>query len=184
MATDETTDSTAVRDDDTIRWGRERWEVKFGLDAATAMETVSSIVRVREILIEFMDGYLSEAGMNFGEYDILNVIDVVGGGSMPLGKIGLNARRFFTHQTSVTNVVSRLVDRGLVATRRDISDGRVTIAEVTPVGRRKLKKAHAILSEVQFGLDGLSEADMVKLNDLLFKVRVAHDDARPSGGRN
>ena len=40
---------------------------------------------------------------------MLQVIADYGKGSLALGKIAPKARRFFNHQTSMTNVVSRLV---------------------------------------------------------------------------
>jgi len=170
--------AVATKDRDSIRCGREHWEEKYGLAAGSSMETVSSIVRVREILVEFMDGHLAGADMSFGEYDLLNVIEV--GGSMPLGKIRENARRFFSHQTSVTNVVSRLADRGLVSLSRDPADGRVTLAQLTRLGTRRLKKAHELLAAEEFGLAGLDETEKADLTALLLKVRVSHDDLRPS----
>jgi DNA-binding MarR family transcriptional regulator len=140
------------------------------------MEAVSSLVRARELLIEFMDQQLEEVEMDFGEYDLLAVIDM--GGTMPLGKIRENARRYFNHQTSATNVVQRLVDRGLVSMRRDRNDGRVTLASLTPLGARRLRRAHEILAGFEFGLEGLSKTEQRQLNDLLYKVRIARGDVR------
>jgi DNA-binding MarR family transcriptional regulator len=161
---------------DPIAAGRERWERKYGSGAADAMEAVSSLVRVREVLVNFMDEQLSEAGMSFGEYDVLQVIADYGNGSLALGKIAPKARRFFNHQTSMTNVVSRLVDRGLLTTRQDPGDKRVTLAELTALGKRRLKKAHETLARHQFGLDGLGRQEQRDLNALLYQVRLAHDD--------
>ena len=161
---------------DLIAAGRERWEQKYGSSAADAMEAVSSLVRVREILVNFMDRYLSEVGMSFGEYDVLQVIADYGNGSLALGQIAPRARRFFNHQTSMTNVVSRLVDRGLLTMRPDPGDRRVTLAELTPLGKRRLKKAHETLAGLQFGLEGLSRQEQRGLNALLGQVRLAHGD--------
>ena len=162
---------------DPIAAGRERWERKYGSQAADAMEAVSSLVRVREVLVNFMDQQLAEAGMSFGEYDVLQVIADYGNGSLALGKIAPKARRFFNHQTSMTNVVSRLVDRGLLRMRQDPTDKRVTLAELTPLGKRRLKKAHETLAGAQFGLEGLSKQEQRDLNALLYQVRLAHGDA-------
>jgi DNA-binding MarR family transcriptional regulator len=161
---------------DPIAAGRERWEQKYGTGAADAMQAVSSLVRVREILVNFMDDHLSEVGMSFGEYDVLQVIADYGNGSLALGKIAPRARRFFNHQTSMTNVVSRLVDRGLLTMRQDPGDKRVTLAELTPLGKRRLKKAHETLAGLQFGLEGLSRQEQRDLNALLYRVRLAHGD--------
>ena len=161
---------------DPIAAGRERWERKYGGNAADAMEAVSSLVRVREILVAYMDQYLNDASMSFGEYDVLQVIADYGSGSLALGKIAPKARRFFNHQTSMTNVVSRLVDRGLLTLRQDLGDKRVTLAELTPTGKRCLTKANETLASVQFGLDALSRNQQKALNALLYQARQAHGD--------
>ena len=140
------------------------------------MEAVSSLVRVREILVSFMDQHLADAGMSFGEYDVLQVIADYGDGSLALGKIAPKARRFFNHQTSMTNIVSRLAERGLLTMRQDPSDKRATLAELTPTGKRRLKKAHQTLANAKFGLDGLSRAEQRALNALLYEVRLSHGD--------
>jgi len=47
----------------------------------------------------------------------------------------------FTHQSSVSVVVSRLASRRLVRRKRGGGDGRRTEVELTPVGRRMLQRA-------------------------------------------
>lgn len=161
---------------DPIAVGRAKWEKRYGADASAAMEVISSLVRTREILVTYMDRYLADADIDFGEYDVLCVIEIFGDGSLPLGKIADKARRYFHHQTTMTNVVSRLADKGIVSKRADPNDGRVTLIELTPKGKRQLQKAHAILAARQFGFGELSEDEREQLNELLFRVRKAHGD--------
>jgi DNA-binding MarR family transcriptional regulator len=163
---------------DSIAAGRSRWERKYGHAGAPAMEAVSNLVRVREIVVDFMDSYLSDCDVNFGEYDVLAVIGDSEQGPMPLGKIGQKARQFFNHQTSITNVVSRLARRGLVTMRPDPNDGRVTLVMLTPLGVRRLRKANQIMTHVSFGIEGLTAGEQTQLTELLVKIRVAHGDAR------
>ena len=163
---------------DRIAAGRSLWEHKYGSAGAPAMEAVSNLVRVHEIIVNFMDKYLADCDMTFGEYDVLAVVGDLGRGGMPLGKIGEKARQFFNHQTSITNVVSRLADHGLVSTRSDPRDGRVTLVSLTPTGVRRLRKANQTMAGLNFGLGGLTEAEQAQLTALLVEVRVAHGDAR------
>lgn len=51
------------------------------------------------------------------------------------------AARTMTHKSSVSVVVSRLVERGLVRRRRSSSDGRSIVVTLTPAGRRALERA-------------------------------------------
>ena len=164
---------------DSIRWGRDRWAAKYGTEHAAAMETVSSLVRVREVLIDFMESHLEASELTFGEYDLLNVIEMIGGGSLALGKIRRHARRFFNHQTSVTNIIKRLAAKGYVETSSDPEDGRVTMVAVTSLGRRRLNAGHRALAKVGFGLEGLPVKEQEQLNELLFEVRTLHGDVGP-----
>jgi DNA-binding MarR family transcriptional regulator len=164
---------------DSIRWGRNQWEAKYGHDHATAMEAFSSLLRTREVLVDSIDRQLSKLDLTWIDYDLLSVVDIIGGGAMALGKIRHYVRRFIVHQTSITNVVARLADRGLVVTNPDDDDGRVTIVQLTPLGRRRLRRAHTILAENDFSLDALTPAQQRALIDLLYAVRLANDDVHP-----
>ncbi len=51
------------------------------------------------------------------------------------------AARTMTHKSSVSVVVSRLVERGLVRRRRSSADGRSIVVTLSPAGRRALERA-------------------------------------------
>jgi DNA-binding MarR family transcriptional regulator len=163
---------------DSIAEGRTRWMQKYGAQGGAAMETASNLVRVHEILVNRMDEELAQCDLTFGEYDVLAVIGEFQSDPLPLGKIGPKARQFFNHQTSVTNVVSRLIERGLVRTKHDPVDGRVTLVALTPTGARRLRKANRAMTDVQFGLGDLDDAERAQLTALLVKLRAAHGDLR------
>jgi len=143
------------------------------------METFSSLLRTREVLVDWMNEQLASLDMSWIDYDLLSVIEFIGGGQMPLGKIRFYVRRFIVHQTSITNVVARLSDRGIVTTHQDANDGRVTVVELTALGRRRLRRAHTILADDDFGLGGLSKSQQSTLIDLLQTIRGEHNDVQP-----
>jgi DNA-binding MarR family transcriptional regulator len=163
--------------------GRDRWAAEYGTEHAVSMETVSSITRTREVLVDFMESRLLKHDMNFVEYDVMSIIELIGCGSVPLGKIRYYARRHFSHQTSVTNIVNRLAKKGFIELVVDTADRRVTFAQLTAVGRRRVRAAHLALADADFGLDGLSEKEQRQLNHLLFKVRALHGDTGPVESR-
>jgi len=51
------------------------------------------------------------------------------------------AARTLTHKSSVSVVVTRLVERGFVRRHRSSSDGRSIVVTLTPAGRRALERA-------------------------------------------
>ena len=144
------------------------------------METVRALVRAREVLVEFMEQHLASVEMNFVEYDVLSVIEI--GGATPLGRIKETSRRYFSHQTSVTNIVSRLERRGDVSLQRDDEDV-VTLVHLTRRGATRLRKAHETLAAVEFGLAGLRDADKRSLNALLYRIRAEHGDVGHAADR-
>lgn len=164
---------------DAIRWGRDQWEAKYGSEHGSEMETLSSLLRTREILADWMDNRLADLDLSWIDYDLLSVIEFIGGGSMALGKIRNYVRRFVVHQTSITNTVARLTDRGIVTTHTDANDGRVTKVKLTPLGRRRLRRAHNVLADNDFGLGALSRDQQRTLIDLLYAIRLSHNDIQP-----
>jgi DNA-binding MarR family transcriptional regulator len=164
---------------DRIAVGRRSWEGRYGTAAGAAMEAISNIIRVREIIVNFMESYLAELDLNFLEYDVLSVIAEADAGGLPLSQIGKGARKYFGHQTSITNVVTRLDERGLVTISPDANDGRVTRAALSRTGTNRLRKANQMLAEVSFGVGALSKAELEMVSALMFRVRAEHGDAAP-----
>ena len=133
-------------------------------------------MRVRELVVRDMEGCLAGLEMNHLEYDVLTVVAAGEPDGVRLGQIGRRAQKYFGHQTSITNVVTRLADRGYVATRRDQVDQRATRVALTRVGWNRLRKANDALTEARFGIGVLTTAELAQLTQLMMKVREAHGD--------
>lgn len=162
---------------DEIAVGRQHWRARYGAGAAAAMEAVSNLVRVRELVVHDMEAHLAELEMSHLEYDVLTVVAAAGGaGGVRLGQIGQRAQKYFGHQTSITNVVLRLVDRGFVVTERDPDDQRATVVSLTRVGTARLRAANDALTSARFGIAALTGAELAELTRLMRKVRAAHGD--------
>jgi DNA-binding MarR family transcriptional regulator len=161
---------------DEIAVGRRHWRERYGRNAAAAMEAVSNLVRVRELAVHRMEECLAELDLNHLEYDVLTVVAAAGSRGVRLGRIGQRAQKFFGHQTSITNVVLRLAERGFVETERDPDDQRATLVRLTRTGEQRLRAANDALTAVRFGIGVLSTEELTQLARLLHKVRVAHGD--------
>lgn len=162
---------------DEIAVGRQRWRARYGANAAAAMEAVSNLVRVRELVVRDMEDCLAELDMNHLEYDVLTVIAAGEAHGVRLGQIGRRAQKFFGHQTSITNVVLRLADRGFVAMDRDPDDQRATLVRLTRTGSQRLRRANDSVTAERFGIGALTTAELTQLTSLMLKVRAAHGDA-------
>ena len=113
------------------QWGR-RW------DRVPAMHAVTSLMRVQQLVIGRLDGILKPHGLTFARYEALVLLVFSSRGSLPLGKMG---ERLQVHPTSVTSIVRRLVDDGLVVRVPHPDDGRGVLAEITPRGREVVEVA-------------------------------------------
>jgi DNA-binding MarR family transcriptional regulator len=164
---------------DRIALGRRSWEARYGRAGGPSMEAISNIIRVREIIVNFMESHLAELELNFLEYDVLSVIAEAEPGGLPLSQIGRGARKYFGHQTSITNVVTRLGERGLVTIKTDSKDRRVTRVALSRSGKVRLRKANEMLADVDFGVGVLTNAELKAVSALMFRVRADHGDANP-----
>ena len=149
---------------------RERWKADDSMAAAT------SVMRVQQLLIARYDEALKAHGLTFARYEALVLLTFSRAGRLPLSKIG---ERLMVHPTSVTNIVQRLEQAGLVERSPNPSDGRGTLAGITEQGRRVVQAATDDLVDLDFGLEALDGAEREQLFALLRKVRVAADDFTP-----
>ena len=115
-------------------------------------------------------------GLTFARYEVLMLLLFSRRGSLPLGKVGA---RLQVHPASVTNVVDRLEADGLVRRVPHPSDGRTTLAEITPAGRSLAERATTALNAAVFEPVALTGPQVDQLVGLLRRLRVAEGDFDP-----
>jgi DNA-binding MarR family transcriptional regulator len=153
-------------DEAASQWGR-RWS------GVPQMHAVTSLMRVQQLVLARLDAILKPHGLTFARYEALVLLTFSSRGSLPLGKMG---ERLQVHPTSVTSIVDRLEQAGLVVRRPHPDDGRAVLAEITPAGRALVEKATADLVGAEFGLGALEDVDLRTLSELLRPVRKAAGD--------
>src|SRR5215471_3611041 len=107
------------------------------IDAATraVMDAIRRIVRaLRE------SSRHAEGTVGIGGAQLFVLQRLAGGPALSLNEL---AARTLTHQSSVSVVVSKLVERGLVTRLRSSDDGRRIRISATPAGRAVLARAPA-----------------------------------------
>jgi DNA-binding MarR family transcriptional regulator len=143
------------------------------------MAMVTSIMRVQQVLIGHVDRALRDLGLTFARYEVLMLLLFSRKGALPLGKVGA---RLQVHPASVTNVVDRLEADGLVRRVPHPSDGRTTLAEITPAGREVAGRATDALNAAVFEPVPLTQRQVDQLVGLLRRLRVAEGDFDPASG--
>ena len=157
---------------DPIREAQRQWSAHGWDAAADGMAAVTSIMRAQQIYLNRVDTVLRPLSLTFARYELLTLLSFSRTGALPLGKVGA---RLQVHPASVTNAVDRLERDRLVTREPHPTDGRTTLARITPTGRRLAKKATALLNAQVFEAPGLDPAETRLLTELLEKVRTASD---------
>jgi DNA-binding MarR family transcriptional regulator len=156
---------------DPIERAGETWERQFG--PASSMRAATSIFRVQQILLARFDEALRPHELTFARYEVLVLLTFSRAGELPLKVIG---SRLMVHPTSVTNAIDRLVAAGYVDRRPNPNDGRGVLAGITAQGRAVVQVATRKLTDLDFGLADLPEAERAQLFDVLKRVRLGAGD--------
>ncbi|WP_409496426.1 MarR family winged helix-turn-helix transcriptional regulator [Amycolatopsis sp. cmx-11-12] len=156
---------------DPIARAAQLWEARIG--PSDTMAAVTGIMRVQQIIQSAVDGALKPHGLTFARYEALVLLTFARASHLPMRVMG---ERLQLHPTSVTNIVDRLEKDGLVKRLPHPTDRRTTLVEITDEGRARREEATKAVTEIDFGLTGLTGKQTEQLTDLLTKVRKATGD--------
>lgn len=162
---------------DPIAEARRQWESHWGIEPAPSMAAVTSIMRCQQILMTGLNELLKPFDLTFPRYEVLMLLYLSSRGSLPLGKIG---ERLQVHRTSVTGLVDRLEQQGLVERTPADRDRRMTLARITPEGRRVAERATNVLNDARFAMPHTREQALERIVKLLGEVRLAAGDFLPA----
>ncbi|MCW2835309.1 MAG: MarR family transcriptional regulator [Nocardioides sp.] len=158
---------------DPIREAHSQWVRHGWSDAADGMAMVTSVARVQQLLTERIDAVLRPLDLSFARYEVLRLLSFVQSGSMPMTRLGSLLQ---VHPTSVTSAVDRLVRQGYVERLRREHDRRVVLASLTDAGREVVERATDGLNQHVFAQPGIPDEDVLRLTELLGRVRAAAGD--------
>ena len=118
---------------------REGWTSAGWGSTALAMVNITSIMRVQQILLAQINAVLRPYGITFARLEVLMVLLLAGEpDGLPLGRVGA---RLQVHPGAVTSAMDRLEADGLVRRVAHPTDGRATLAVITPRGRKLARDA-------------------------------------------
>ncbi|WP_344421112.1 MarR family transcriptional regulator [Pseudonocardia ailaonensis] len=156
---------------DPIERAAQLWADRVG--PSDTMAAVTSVMRVQQILLSAVDGALRPHGLTFARYEALVLLSFSRRRRLPMRVMG---ERLQLHPTSVTNIVDRLQNDGLVRRIPHPTDRRATLVEITDTGLGLLEEATKSVTAVDFGLAGLDAEGKSTLFGLLGKIRAASGD--------
>ncbi len=141
------------------------------------MAAVTSVIRAQQIFMSRVDAALRPFSLSFARYELLMVLMFSRRGALPLNKLG---SRLQVHPTSVTNAVDRLERQGYLRRLPHPTDGRTTLAEITPEGRKIAGEATDALNAEVFERPGLEPTELSDLIDTLARLRLKAGDFEQS----
>jgi len=164
--------SPPLRFDPIDEAGRQ-WRAHWPDAPVAAMEAVTSVMRVQQILLSRLNLALEEFGLTFARYEALMLLYFSRAGSLPLGKMG---DRLQVHAASITNLVNGLERDGLVVRTPHPSDRRTTLATITPRGRDVADAATRALHAMRFGTAPLDDEQLSAVTEILRAERRGAGD--------
>jgi DNA-binding MarR family transcriptional regulator len=119
--------------------------------------------RLDRVLRRRLAAAIEPAGLSLPAYTALSVLRVQDG----LSNAQLARRSLVTPQ-SMSEALAQLVERGYVRRRGDPDHGRIIRTELTPEGRRALRRCDRAVDRVEHEmLDGLAATDVARLRSAL-----------------
>lgn len=124
------------------------------------------IVNVYARYTQVMEIELKKVQLDVSRFRVLMITEQYGKAS-----ISQISEYAMTKMPTVTKIVGRLRDDGMVTTASSTQDARVTEVMLTDAGREKVADAHRLASKVfEKGFKGMSAAQREKMNLSLAKV--------------
>jgi len=158
---------------DPIEEAKKNWDNAGWAEYSDGMALVTSIMRAHQLLIARVDECLAPFALTFARFEVLMLLSFTRTGRLPLGKIG---QRLQVHPASVTNAIDRLQARGLVERIKHHSDGRTTLAAITPAGREVAAEAVAVLNTEVFANSGMPMSEVRSVVDAIARLRSQAGD--------
>jgi DNA-binding MarR family transcriptional regulator len=99
-------------------------------------ETMQSLRRIFKALQNYSHEVSNQYGITGPQLWVLKT--VFQNESLPLGKL---SQKMYLHPSTITGVIDRLEKKGYVSRDRDREDRRVVMVQLTPKGKRLVKRA-------------------------------------------
>lgn len=149
-------------DTDFIAAAKTNWEKHGWGDAASGMATLTSVVRVAQMMRTRCEQTLAPFGISFARYELLTLLHFTRHGALPMSKI---SERLQVHPASVTHTVARLERDGLVRRGSSAEDKRVILVSITDQGIALVKAATPELNAVfrNLGLTADAQEDLYQI---------------------
>jgi DNA-binding MarR family transcriptional regulator len=158
---------------DVVEASRRVWLEQWDPEAASGMAVFTAILRSYQLLNEQVNSVMRAHNLTFAQYEVLAWLATDPESSLTLSWISKTLR---IPPATVTNVIDRLEDEKLVRRMPHASDGRTTLAVITPRGQRIATDVTRALNSTVYEGIGLSERKRSQLVELLAELRASGNE--------
>jgi DNA-binding MarR family transcriptional regulator len=144
------------------------------------MAAITSILRGQQLLLAMVDSALRPFDLSFARYEALVLLYFSPKASLPLGKI---SERLQVHPATVTNIIDRLEQQGLVQRIRPESDRRTVVAALRPSALPLVEQATVRLVRDVLSKIPCSRAESNTIFEILSRLREEAGDFLPESRR-
>ena len=157
------------RQTDPVREAARHWGERYPDDSGFL--GLVSLIRTYSVVVRSVEAVLRPLGLNLSRFEVLLLLSFTRAGRLPSMRL---RDLLMVHGSSVTYLVDRLEEAGLIERLSDPADGRVSLVSLTAAGRTLIDRAARDLAAAGFGTFGdLDEDERIGLARLLADLRGA-----------
>ena len=143
-------------------------KVNYKSNLSINEKVLMGIVRLAEKFKRVHSAVFRKYGLSFPQYNVLRVLEASQGGKNKIGDVG---KIMIVPVANLTGIAKRLEKEGFINKKSDPTDDRVTILEITPKGRKSLKRIEEEKDEwLEAMLKNLSENEKLQLLDHVRRI--------------
>ena len=137
-----------------------------------AQEATIALLRTASVVGRAVERVVEPAGLSLAQYNALRIIRGAGTGGIPTLAI---RDRMIQEGTTITRILDKLEDAGLVRRERSVPDRRQVICVATDAGRRLLDRLDPLAdASDEEAMTTLDERELAQFVALLDRIRAAN----------
>jgi DNA-binding MarR family transcriptional regulator len=169
-------DASRPARDDAIGWAAHYWDSDELGDPSRFLAAMS-LLRSHQRVASALERTLKPLEIGRTAYLVLMTLLLSEDGSR---SISVLSAQVMVHPTTMTQLTAQLETSGLIRKQPHPTDGRTTLALITPAGKAIAREGTRELERSSFGLDHLGDDEVRTLTDLL-RDRTPEHRAAPAG---
>jgi DNA-binding MarR family transcriptional regulator len=135
-------------------------------------EATVALLRTASVVSRALARVVEPSGLSLAQYNALRIIRGAGAGGIPTLAI---RERMIEEGTTITRLLDKLEEAGLIRRERTVPDRRQVLCYVTPEGRRLLDRLDPVVDKADAEVVSvLDERELDRLIDMLDTIRSSN----------